>query len=183
MHVSVTFRNIGTSDALKDHATEKVAKFAKYFEEPAEAHVLLACEKFSFKAEVNIQAHGLTIAGKESSTDMYNSIDRAMEKIEKQIKRYKDRLLKSRHKEAPKVKMRFRLLESVGNEADEDNQLPPTIVETKEFSVRSMMLDEAVMQMDLMDNDILVFINPKTDHLNVLYRKKSNKYGLLEAIN
>lgn len=182
MHVSVTFRNLGSSDAIRDHAMEKVARLAKYFEEPAEAHILLSTEKILFKAEVNIQAHGLIIAGKESSTDMYNSIDRALEKIEKQIKRYKDRLLKARTKEGPKLKMRFKLLESASADISElAPDLPPSIIETNEFQVKPMMMDEALMQMDLLNNDILVFLNPKTDHVSVLYRKKGNKYGLIET--
>jgi putative sigma-54 modulation protein len=113
---------------------------------------------------------------------MYNSIDRAMEKIEKQVRRYRDKLIKLRPKDGVKMKMRFKLLEAAQDvDLETAPDLPPTIIETKEFQARPMLLDEAVMQMDLLHNDVLVFLNAKTDQVNVLYRKKSNKYGLIEA--
>ncbi len=182
MQTSVTFRHMNASDALKNHAIEKFARLEKYLDEAADAHVILSTERYLFKAEITIGTHGLVICAKEVSSDMYNSIDRAVEKVEKQVKRYRDRLIKLRPKDGAKLKMRFKLLEA-NNDADQDAapELPPTIIETKEFQARPMMLDEAVMQMDLLHNDILVFINAKTDQINVLYRKKGNKYGLIEA--
>jgi putative sigma-54 modulation protein len=182
MQTSVTFRHMNTSDALKQHALDKTTRMDKYFEDAADAHVVLSSERYLHKAEVNINAHGIIICAHETSSDMYNSIDRSMEKIEKQVKRYKDKIVKLRPKDGAKLKMRFKLLEASGEtNLDTLPDLPPTIVESKEFQARPMMLDEAVMQMDLLDNDILVFLNPKTDHVNILYRKKNNKYGLIET--
>lgn len=182
MQTSVTFRHMNASEALKEHALDKSSRLDKYFEEAAEAHVVLTTERYLHKAEVNISAGGLAICGKEASSDMYNSIDRAMEKIEKQVKRYRDKLIKLRPKDGAKMKMRFKLLEASGDlDQETAPDLPPTIIETKEFQAHPMMLDEAIMQMDLLHNDILVFLNSKTDQINVLYRKKNNKYGLIEA--
>ena len=185
MQTSVTFRHMNSSDALKDHALDKTSRLAKYFDDTADVHVVLSTEKYLHKAEVNIGVHGMMICGKEISSDMYNSIDRAMEKIEKQIKKYRSRITKMRPKDGAKMKMRFKLLEAAsGGEGDNQaSELPPTIIETKEFQARPMMLDEAVMQMALLHNDVLVFLNAKTDQINVLYRKKGNKYGLIEASN
>lgn len=182
MQTSVTFRHMNPSEALKEHALDKFSRLDKYFDDAAEAHVVLTTERYLHKAEVNIAAGGMAICGKEASSDMYNSIDRAIEKIEKQVRRYRDKLIKLRPKDGAKMKMRFKLLEASGD-VDQDiaPELPPTIIETKEFQARPMMLDEAVMQMDLLHNDILVFLNSKTDQINVLYRKRSNKYGLIEA--
>ncbi|MCA9507802.1 MAG: ribosome-associated translation inhibitor RaiA [Myxococcales bacterium] len=184
MQTSVTFRHMTASDALKDHGIDKISRLAKWLGDNADAHIVLSTERYLFKAEVNINAHGLIICSKEVSSDMYNSIDRAVEKIEKQVKRYRERLSKDRPKNGSKLKMQFKLLEASG-ELDQEapSDIPPTIVETKEFQARPMMLDEAVMQMDLLHNDILVFLNAKTDHINVLYRKKGNKYGLIETSN
>jgi len=182
MQTSVTFRHMNASDGLKDHAVEKFARLDKYLDETADAHVILSTERYLFKAEVTIGAHGLVICAKEVSSDMYNSIDRAAEKVEKQLKRYRHKMVKLRPKDGAKLKMRFKLLEASGEtDLETVSDLPPTIIETKEFQARPMMLDEAVMQMDLLHNDILVFLNAKTDHINVLYRKKGNKYGLIEA--
>ena len=105
-----------------------------------------------------------------------------MEKVEKQVKRYKDKLVKLKPKEGAKLKMHFKLLEANGdNDLDTSAYLPPTIIESREFQARPMVLEEAVMHMDLLHNDILVFLNPKTDQINILYRKKENKYGLIET--
>lgn len=181
MQTSVTFRHMDASEALKHHAIEKTTRMDKYFED-ADAHVVLSSERYLHKAEVNINAHGVVICANEVSSDMYNSIDRSMEKVEKQVKRYKDKLVKLRPKEGAKLKMRFKLLEaSGGNDLETGSDLPPTIIESKEFQARPMMIEEAVMHMDLLHNDILVFLNPKTDHVSILYRKKGNKYGLIET--
>ncbi len=181
MQISVTFRHMDSSDALRDHATDKTSRIKKYFDEPTEAHVVLSIERYLYKAEVNISAHGMMICAKEISSDMYNSIDRAIDKVEKQVKKYRDRIVKLRPKSGAKLKMRFQLLEGAEDTEQTGSALPPTIIEAKDFEARPMMLDEAVMQMDLLNNDILVFLNVKTDQINVLYRKNGNKYGLIET--
>lgn len=182
MQTSVTFRHVDASVSLKEHALDRCSRLDKYFDQTVEAHVVLSMERYLHKAEVNITTGGLAICAKETSNDMYNSVDRAMEKIEKQVRRYRDKLASVKPRDGAKLKMRFKLLEGA-SEPDHDraSDMPPTIIETKEFQAHPMMIDEAVMQMDLLHNDILVFLNAKTDQLNVLYRKKSNKYGLIEA--
>lgn len=184
MQISITFRHMGKSDPVKEHAVEKVEHIRKFLDEASEVHVVLSVEKHLHKADINIQSHGVLIRGEESSTDMYNSIDRAVEKIEKQLRRYRKKIQKHRPSEGARLKLRLRLMESAeGKDSESESEVPPTIIETKEFDARPMMLDEALMQMDLLHNDILVFLNVKTDHINVLYRKKGNKFGLIEASN
>src|SRR5216117_3146264 len=115
MQTSVTFRHMNASDALRNHAIEKATRMAKYFDvagDAIDAHVVLSSERYLHKAEVNINAHGVIICANEISSDMYNSIDRSMEKVEKQVKRYKDKLIKLRPKDGAKLKMHFKLLES-----------------------------------------------------------------------
>lgn len=172
------------SDALKSQSLERVQKLAKYFDETADAHIVLSTEKYMHVADVTIAFRGMVMRGKEISGDMYNSVIRAIEKIETQIKRYRTKLATLRPKTGAKLKkMNFKLLEAAELSEETASELPPTIIETKEFHIQPMMLDEAVMQMDLLHNDVLVFINTKTDHINVLYRKKGNKYGLIETSN
>lgn len=184
MQISITFRHMDPSDALKSQSLERVQKLSKYFDETADAHVVLSAEKYMHVAEVNIAFRGMVMRGKEISGDMYNSVIRAIEKIETQIKRYRTKLATLRPKNGAKLKkMNFKLLEASEFSEESVSELPPTIIETKEFNIQPMMLDEAVMQMDLLHNDVLVFINTKTDHINVLYRKKGNKYGLIETSN
>jgi putative sigma-54 modulation protein len=181
MQISVTFRHMPASDPLKDHAAEKVLHIQKFLGDAADAHVVLSMDGHLHKADINLTSHGMLIRGEERSSDMYNSIDRSVAKIEKQIKRYRDRLVAHRPKEGARHKMKFNILEGGDRNSELATSTPPAIVETKEFHARPMMLDEAVMQMDLLHNDILVFLNAKTDQLNVLYRKAGNQYGLMEA--
>lgn len=184
MQTSVTFRHMNASDPIKEHSLEKVERIKKFLDDAAEVHVVLSIERHMHKADINIQSRGMYIRGEESSSDMYNSIDRAIEKIERQLRRYHSRMQKHRPKEGTRLKLRLQLMEAAEpQESEVQDQVPPRITETKEFDARPMMLDEAIMQMDLLHNDILVFLNVKTDHINVLYRKKDNKFGLIEASN
>lgn len=178
MKLTFTFRHMDSSEALKKHAEEKINKLAHYFAEGAHGHVILSADKYLHKSEINLITHGINVCAKESSEDMYNSIQRALDKIEKQLKKYKDRMVSARPKEGSKLKMQFKLFEP----NEEEVKKPENIIETKEFHAVPMMLDEALMQMDLLNNDILVFLNAKTDHINVLYRKNNNKYALIETI-
>ncbi|MDA0712870.1 MAG: ribosome-associated translation inhibitor RaiA [bacterium] len=182
MQVSVTFRHMPTSDALRDHAIEKVANLKKFLDDATEAHVVLSIEHFRHKADVNLTSHGMQIRGKETSEDMYSSIDRAIAKIETQVKKYKSRMTNHHPREGARKKFQFNLLQHVEIEQIENsNHLPPTVIETKEIDARPMIIEEAVMQMDLLQSDILVYLNSKTENLNILYRKKNNKYGLIET--
>ncbi len=182
MQVLVTFRHMDSTEALKKHAIEKIDRLKKFLDNASDAHVVLSVDKLSHKAEITIPCFGVTVRGEEISGDMYNSIDRAVEKIDRQVKRYRSKLIKNRPRDGAKRKIRMETLEPVSDiDANTVSDIPPTIIETKEVDARPMMLDEAVMHMDLMDDDILVFLNTKTDHVNILYRKRGNKYGLIET--
>lgn len=109
MQTSVTFRHIDASEALREHALSKALKVEKYFFGPKEAHVVLSIERHMYKAEINVLANGMVICGKDSSSDMYYSIDRAIEKIEKQLKRYHDKLVHLKPRKGAKMKEAKRL--------------------------------------------------------------------------
>lgn len=182
MNVSVTFRHLDASDGLRNHVVDKInSHLKKYMDDTASAHVVLSTEKHDHRADIQISSHGMLMRGKEDSADLYHSIDRAVEKIEKQIRRYKDRLSGHKPKNGARKKIKFDtfLTESP---FDAHHGLPANIIESKEVEARPMMVDEACMQMDLLGSEILVFLNAKTEHLNIIYRKKGRKYGLIEAV-
>ena len=189
MQVSVTFRHMDPTQALKEFAAEKVAKIQKYVHAPADAHVVLSVEKYMHKADITIKAHGMLMRGKEKSEDMYASIDRAMSKSERQVKRYKDRLAKHQAKQGQDAKVKLNILEAARGGSyqgplptdDGGNTLPPEITEAKEVEARRMSVDEAIMQMDLLHNDFLVFVNDRTASVNVLYRRPEGNFGLIET--
>jgi putative sigma-54 modulation protein len=180
MQISVTFRHMNTSEALKEHAAHKASRLSRYFDKQSEVHIMMGLERYKHKAEINILSPGMAIYGTEASSDMYNSIDQAMKKIERQIKRNHDKLVTLRPKDLAKRTMRF-LSRNKIDQCDESPSTPPAIIEMHESFARPMMIDEAVMQMDLIHNDILVFFNPTTDQINVLYRKKGKQYGLIKT--
>ena len=183
MHVSVTFRQMEATPALKDFATDKVQKIVKFINKPTDAHVVLSLEKYMHKADISISTNGVQIRGAEKSEDMYASIDRAIEKIERQLKRYREKLKRHqpRASDAP-FRVRFNVIEGLaGDEETPSDATPPRVVKTNEYLTSPMTLDEAVMQMDLLDSDLLVFQNVITNQINVIYRRKDETYGLIEA--
>lgn len=191
MQVSVTFRHMEPTEALKEFAAEKVEKIQKYIHTPCDAHVVLSVEKYMHKADILIKAHGVMMRGEEKSEDMYGSIDRAVERIERQVKRYRNKLTSHKPREGAMAKVTLNYLEALreaepeestnGNANAKDNGLPPEIVETREIDAHYMTVEEAVMQMDLLHNDFLVFLNAGSGEMNVLYRRKAGAYGLIEA--
>lgn len=186
MHVSVTFRHMDPTEALKSFAAEKVGRIQKYIQSPTDAEVVLSVEKYMHQADITIKAHGMMMRGKEKSEDMYASIDRAMSKIERQVKRYKEKLSGRKIREGKAAKITLNILEAARQAVEPQkpetpNGLPPEIIETKEVTAPSLTVDEALMQMDLMHNDFLVFTNVQSGAVNVLYRRKEGNFGLIET--
>ena len=172
MQTSVTFKNIDPSENLKSYVGEKLDRFDKYLYNPAEANVVLSVEKFRHMAEINIIGDRLNIYGKEVTGDMYSAIDIALDKLEKQIKKGKEKVRERRSKSRLKVKMAG-LTPPVGDDAAP--QVKVTYVEYKPMDV-----DEAILQMDLTNENFLVFTDARTDQINVLYRRNDGDLGLIQ---
>lgn len=182
MHVSVTFRHLDPTDALKEFATEKVSRLEKYLHSTCDAHIVLSVEKYMHQADITIKAHGVMMRGKEKSEDMYSSIDRAVDKIERQVKRYRNKLTSHKPREGVAAKVTLNYLAASAEPEEKANEVHPQIIESKELDARPMTVEEAVMQMDLLDNDFLVFVNAKSGGMNVLYRKTEGRFGLIETL-
>jgi putative sigma-54 modulation protein len=167
MQTSVTFKNLDPSDTLKSYVADKLNRFDRLLENPAEANVVLSVEKFRHIAEINIAGDRLTINGKEETVDMYSAIDNVLDKLEKQIKKSKQKIRERRT--ASKAK----------NFAIEDEAVAIDD-EIKNIEYKPMDVEEAVLQMDLMTDNFLVFTNARSDRVNVLYRRKDGHYGLIQ---
>jgi putative sigma-54 modulation protein len=199
MQLNITFRNLASSDSLKEYAKDKVERVHKYLDRAGEAHVVLSLERHLHHADITIQSGGWLLRGREKSEDMYASIDLAMDKIERQLRRYKEKL--KTHHGRERVHHRQELMNQLlvrydvvsirppedeplapAQVRDEPEAVPgPTIVRTNEFLIKPMTVEDAVMQMDLMNNDFLVFTNAASNEMNVVYRRKDGFYGLIEA--
>ncbi len=178
MNINVTFRHMETTEALKQYAIDKVSKIKKYIDAPIEIHVVLSVEKFRHIAEVSFTINGFVVKGQEETEDMYAAIDMVMDKIERQVRRYKDRLKDKRGAGSAEEKMRVKM--NVVAVDHDQAETSPQVIKSTNFSIKPMDIDEAIMQMNLIDNDFLVFRNDTSNEVNVIYRRKDGNYGLIE---
>lgn len=191
MQLNITFRHFDPIDSLKNYAREKVDRAHKYLESAGEAHVVLSLERHLHHADITITSGAFVLRGREKSEDMYASIDLAMDKIERQLRRYKERLkhhhgrdrVHHRHElVAQHLKVRHDVVEMLDPEkASVEADNTPRVIRSNEFLAKPMLVEEAIMQMDLMNNDFLVFTNAQSHEMNVVYRRKDGHYGLIEA--
>ncbi len=174
MQTSVTFKNIDPSDHLKSYVGDKLDRFDRFLDNPAEANVVLAVEKFRHIAEINISGDRLSINGKEETVDMYSAIDMVLDKLEKQIKKSKEKIRERRS--ASKNRNRDILDEFSGTPEDDVERQ----IKVRNIEYKPMDVEEAVLQMDLIEDNFLVFTNARSDKINVLYRRRDGHYGLIQ---
>jgi putative sigma-54 modulation protein len=173
MQTSVTFKNLESSDHLKAYVSDKLNRFDKYLYNPAEASVVLSVEKFRHIAEINISGDRLSINGKEETEDMYSAIDIVLDKLEKQIKKNKQK-----YRERRSGKGKSRIVGTTEVFASDEEQERRVVVQSIDY--KPMDVDEAILQMELEDNNFLVFTNARSERVNVLYRRKDGNYGLIQ---
>ena len=174
MQTSVTFKNIDPSDHLKAYVSDKLNRFDKFLDNPAEANVVLAVEKFRHIAEINIAGDKLTIIGSEETNDMYSAIDMALDKLEKQIKKSKQKI---RERRTASKNRSLSMLEEADTLPDDDTERQ---IKIRNIEYKPMDIEEAVLQMDLIEDNFLVFTNARSDRINVLYRRRDGHYGLIQ---
>lgn len=177
MQISVSFRNVDPSDHLKSYAENRMARFKKYMEEPVEIHLVLSIQKFRHTADVTISADGIKIKAQEETGDLYSAIDMVLDKIEKQMKRHRDKI--KEHKPEEKAKGRPKV-QKIREEGETDEEDSPQIVTTERIFAKPMDAEEAAWQLRISKSEFLVFTNSKTRLINVLYRRKDGNFGLIE---
>lgn len=190
MQVSVTFRHINATEALKDFANDRLGRVAKYIPSAlSDAHVVLSVEKHHHKADIAMVVNGVRICAQDQSEDMYAAIENAVGKVERQVKRYQNKLSNHKPRDGKQHRFTVNLVEAPeaveAAEAVETAlnapEIPAQVTETKELDAKPMSLDEAIMQIDLLGEDILVFTSIKTNNLSILYRRKDGKFSLMEV--
>jgi putative sigma-54 modulation protein len=172
MAMNVRGKNIEITPALREYVEKRVGKITKYFSTLGEITVVLTVEKGRHIVEVTVPVNGILLRGEESTLDMYTSIDLVIEKLEKQIEKYKTKL--SRKLRAGSFKG-----ELIPNIPEVETEAFK-IVKTKRFAIKPMNVEEAVMQMNLINHDFFMFLNADTEDVNVVYRRKDGNYGLIE---
>ena len=175
----ISGRDIKVTEALKDYAKEKVGKISKYFDDDTviEAQISLHVENERHMVEVTMFVDGLTLRAETKTGDMYASIDEVSDKLARQVRKYKSKIRRKLREE--KLEFEEEIVES-RHEDYEDEEEEPQIVRTKRFAMKPMGVQEAAMQMDLLDHDFFVFSNAETEEVNVVYKRNDGNYGLIE---
>ena len=172
MRIKITGRNIELTEGLKAAVEDKLNKLEKYFTPDTDVYVTLSVEKERQKAEVTIPAKGNYIRSEQVSNDMYVSIDLVEEIIERQLKKYKNKIVDKQQSAASFSKA------YVENDYTDDDEIK--IVRTKKFDIKPMYPEDACIQMELLGHNFFVFCNAETDQVNVVYKRKGDTYGLIE---
>ena len=165
-------RNIDITEGLKSAVQEKLGKLERYFTPETEIHVTLSVEKDRQKIEVTIPVKGNIIRSEQVSSDMYVSIDLVEEVIERQLRKYKTKIVNQQQAGGNFQK------EFVEDEFLEDEEV--NIIRTKKFGIKPMYPEDACVQMELLGHNFYVFRNAETDEVSVVYKRKGNTYGLIE---
>jgi len=172
MKFIIVGRNIEVTPGLKAAVEDKLSKLSKYFNPDTEVHVTLSVEKDRQKIEVTIPVKGSIIRSEQASSDMYVSIDLVEEVIERQLKKYKKKII-DKHQNVSAFTPAFAEIED--NQDDEVK-----IVRSKKFDIKPMYPEDACVQMELLGHGFFVFVNAETDQVNVVYKRKGDTYGLIE---
>lgn len=174
MRFDIRGKNIEVTDALKDYVEKRLSKLERFIEDIKVAQVTLSVEGEDHKVEVTIPLNGVILRGEEKTENMYASIDLVVDKLEKQIDKYKTKMYR-RYRGIGFKKNLVPELEAAGAAVEQFN-----IVRTKRFAMKPMDVEEAVMQMNLVGHSFFVFFNAGTDEVNVVYRRNDGDFGLIE---
>jgi putative sigma-54 modulation protein len=168
-------RHIEATEALKQYATERFQRFEKYLPKNSQATITLSVvKKLHHIAEAMIKANGMLIQASEETEEMYSSIDLLYEKIERRVRKYKERLTDHKHQTG------IAAIGETSPAAVSPEDRIPQIIKTKRFDLKPMHPDEAVMQMELLDKQFFFFSNATSGQINVIYRRNDGNVGLIE---
>ncbi|HQG32857.1 MAG TPA: ribosome-associated translation inhibitor RaiA [Deltaproteobacteria bacterium] len=173
MQLDITFKNIDPTDALKDYASKRLSKLDKYIDKPSEVHVVLSVEKRRHKADVTLSADGVVINAIEITEDMYSAIDMVMDKLERQVKKHKEKLqgkkgqTKNQFEAAP---------------APARKRSTPNVIYERDYFVKPMSAEEAIMQINLSESDFIIFQNTDSKQINLIYKRPDGNLGIVETL-
>jgi putative sigma-54 modulation protein len=203
MQLSTTFRHMDASQAVREYASEKLEKIRRYFhKDPISAHATFGVERgFHHVADLSITLpNGIVISAKETTEDMYSSIDLATARIERQVRKWKERIRDHKPHGGPSTSVREMVItpEEVEPAAQAVPGVSPppaakapaapappahgfNIIKDERFTARSMTVEDAVMQLNLLGDELMVFTDAGSGRTSVLYRRKDGNYGLIET--
>lgn len=173
MKTIITGKNIEVTNGLRERVTKKISKLDKFFTSETEAHVTLSVQRARQIAEVTITFNGIVLRAEEANEDMYSSIDKTVDLLERQIRKNRTRLERRLHDNDFKFD-NFKFSEDVPEESEF------RVVRSKRFAVKPMDVEEAILQMNLLGHEFFMFFNADAKQVNVVYKRKDGNYGLIE---
>jgi len=176
MKITFKGKHIEVTDAMRNYIEKRLNKIERHFDHILEVIVTLSVEKNRQIVEATLQASRALIRAEEETDDMYTSIDKVADKLERQIKKYKEKYFQKPHPGTEKVGLANKEINAEDSEPDKIAK----IVKTKRFAIKPMSVEEAAMQMDLLGHNFFVFANDNTNKVNVLYKRKDGDFGLIE---
>ncbi len=175
MQITVIGRHLEATEALKQYATDRFQRLEKYLPPNSQAIITLSViKKVHHIADASIKADGMLIQASEETEEMYSSIDLLYEKIDRRVRKYKEKLTDHKHQPVRTG------LEDAAPAAPHPEDRIPRIIRTKRFDLKPMQPEEAVMQMELLDKPFFLFANAMSGQVNVIYRRKDGNVGLIE---
>ena len=184
MRLNVRSRNGAVSEKLREHASKRIEKLEKYFDGIQVVELFNGSERGLHIVEINLEGDGIFLRSEERGSDLFAAVDTAVDKMERQIKRFRERVKRNRRHPGPVkevgVAMAAAALAAETETGEEERPLPG-IVRRKTFPVKPMSAEEAAAQMELVDHDFFLFINEEGGAVSVLYRRKDGEYGLIES--
>lgn len=173
MNYIISGRGIVLTEALKDYAKAKIGKVERYFEPSTEVHITLCVQKDRHIVEATIRYKGIVFRVEEENVDMYAAIDKASDILERQIRKNRTRLAKKMYVNPLKYE---KVIEDKEKEEEEEYEL----IKSKKFDIRPMDVEEAILELNMVGHPFYVFVNDSTNKINVVYKRKSGGYGLIE---
>ncbi len=174
MRLNYNGKNVDVGTQLREKAEKKLSKLDKYFQEDIEGNVTFSAVKNQKIVEVTIFLPGTILRAEENTTEFMDSLDRAVDALESQIRKHKTKLQK---RYAGGQTIRF---EDVSDFQRDEEEEKGQVVRVKRFGLKPMSVDEAILQMELLGHNFFVFLEAETDFVQVIYKRKDGNYGLIE---
>jgi putative sigma-54 modulation protein len=184
MNIQVHSKHLRLTDALQEYLEKKIGRLEKYLDVPPDhdPRVNLSIERGEHRVEMTMTLPGAILRAEETSDDMYKSIDLAVDKLQRQIQRYKAKFHHKPHEREKLFHEEHGTRDTTEEQAEAERDREPVIVRRKQFLMKPMRVDEAVLQLELLAHDFFVFTNADAGAVNVVYRRRDGNYGLIETV-
>jgi len=183
MQVSITGHHVELTEPLKAYVGDKLQHLKHSFDHVLDVHVVLSVEKFRQRCEVSMQANGINIHGSHETEDMYASIDGVVDKLNRQLKRYRSKLHRHQsggRRQGRQIKVSHRVLDLATEREELSEDFQPATLRHESIDAKPMNVDEAVMQLELGSRDLLFFTNDRSEQLNAVYRRPDGTLSWIE---